>query len=72
MQKFHAIHLIVQIHTKESKQEGWEGERMEGRKGEEKMEKGRKKHERKKYFICNVTGLINNNTEKKKGRSFWR
>lgn len=45
---------------------------MEGRKGEEKMEKGRKKHERKKYFICNVTGLINNNTEKKKGRSFWR
>ena len=45
---------------------------MEGRKGEEKMEKERKKHERKKYFIYNVTGLINNNTEKNTGKTIWR
>ena len=62
----------MQIHTQESKQEEWEGEGMQGRKGEEKTEKERKKHEGKRYFVCNVTGLISNNTEKKKGKSFWR
>lgn len=43
-----------------------EGEGMQGRKGEEKTEKERKKHEGKKYFVCNVTGLISNNTEEER------
>lgn len=41
----------MQIHTQESKQEEWEGEGMQGRKGEEKTEKERKKHEGKQNIL---------------------
>ena len=43
-----------------------------GRKERRRKDGKGKKHEGKKYFVCSVTGLISNNTEKKKGKSFWR
>ena len=48
------------------------GGRGEGRKERRRKDGKGKKHEGKKYFVCSVTGLISNNTEKKKGKSFWR